>query len=478
MTKIYVFILSFLLASGVAYSQNDNAAPADAPILTFETTSHNFGTIKEDGGPAVYTFKFTNTGNKPLKIDRAQPGCGCTVTDFTKDDVPPKGQGYVKATFDPNGRVGTFNKSVMVYSNAKPSPQVLSFNGTVLARIKTIEDSFPNASGNLRMQTNSLSFNSLKNNLKDTFQVLSLYNSGTSAISVKSIKGPNFIFTKGSDLPLTLQPKQKGRLEIHYNVSEAKDYGLIFEQIKLVTDDVKMPEKDLSVIADVHQYFPPMTAEEKAKAPKIVFDKMTNDFGDVKQGEIVTTQFKFTNNGTQDLNIIKTKTSCGCTVSEPEKTLLKAGETTNIKVTFYTAGKKGKESKDIHVYTNDPSNPEPTLKIMANVIVPATGGADAKTASAKATPAVIDYTEGGKKFVGEWVATNDKKMKLAIKTDDGATYTIKGKKIDYTSTFTNGVLTVITPAAAGSTTATATSQVTYNQTADHITVDGVEYMRK
>ena len=171
--------------------------------------------------------------------------------------------------------------------------------------------------------------------------------------------------------------------------------------------------------------------------------------------------------------IAKTKTSCGCTVSEPEKTTLKPGETTNIKVTFYTAGKSGKESKDIHVYTNDPGNPEPTLKILANVLVPPKEPAKT-TDAAKPVPAV-DNTNNGQKFIGDWVATDNKKMKLTIKLD-GTNYLIKGKKENYTSTFKDGALNIAGEATTANT--APLKKVLYNKDSDHITIDGTEYMRK
>ena len=38
---------------------------AQEPAITFEDTSHDFGTIAEDGGNVTHEFKFTNTGDAP-----------------------------------------------------------------------------------------------------------------------------------------------------------------------------------------------------------------------------------------------------------------------------------------------------------------------------------------------------------------------------------------------------------------------------
>jgi hypothetical protein len=64
--------------------------------LKFEKTHHDFGTIKEDDGPVTYVFKFKNTGTAPLKLNNVQPACGCTASEWTKEDIAPGKEGYVK----------------------------------------------------------------------------------------------------------------------------------------------------------------------------------------------------------------------------------------------------------------------------------------------------------------------------------------------------------------------------------------------
>lgn len=361
-------LLTLMVITGIA----SYTFAQDGPVLTFERTSHDFGKVHEEGGPISFTFNVTNTGNKPLKIDRVQPSCGCTTPDWTKDEIPAGGKGFVKATFDPNMRVGTFNKSISVFSNANPNMTVLTFSGEVLPKPKTIEDTLPILSGNVRFANNSVSYNYIKNNVADTIQYLNIYNQFTKAITVKGITGPNYVSVATKDLPFVIQPGKMAKLPIHYNAMLNKDFGLLFDQVKIITDDPVEPEKTISVIADVHQYFAPLTDAAKLKAPKIVLESLQHDFGDLKQGETVSYEFKLSNSGKQELVIYKTKTSCGCTVSEPAKSKLKPGESTTIKVTFYSAGKNGKEQKDIRIYCNDPVTPEPVLKIMANVIIPTT----------------------------------------------------------------------------------------------------------
>ena len=359
MKKILSFIL-FLGTLSYAFAQ-------DAPVIKFEVTHHDFGTVKEEGGTVSYVYKLTNSGTKALKIERVQASCGCTSPDWTKEEILPGKEGFVKATFDPSGRPGHFSKSLIVYANTTPNTAVVTFGGDVTPKVKTFEDSFPASIGNLRFIINHVNFGQVKNNLKDTVAYMTFYSTATKPITIKSIKGPNYITSK---LPFTIYPRKETKYAIHYDATLVKDYGVWFDQMKLITDDDKDPEKQFSVIAEIHQFVPQLTDRELEKAPQISFDKMEHDFKEVNQGDAVSTKFVIKNIGKQNLELYKVKTSCGCTVAELEKKSLKPGESTNMRVVFATAGKQGDEKKDIVIYCNDPKSPEPSLRIKAKILAP------------------------------------------------------------------------------------------------------------
>ena len=100
------------------------------PVIQFETTEHDFGTIKE-GDVVEYTYKVKNTGEAPLIIQGAQPSCGCTVPDFSKEPIPVGGTGYVRAKFDSNGKQNVQNKTITVTANTWPKQSVLRFKAMI-----------------------------------------------------------------------------------------------------------------------------------------------------------------------------------------------------------------------------------------------------------------------------------------------------------------------------------------------------------
>ncbi|HBK84259.1 MAG TPA: hypothetical protein DDZ41_11820, partial [Flavobacterium sp.] len=78
-----------------------------------------------------------------------------------------------------------------------------------------------------------------------------------------------------------------------------------------------------------------MNVVKKANAklenlPILEFDKVEYNFGNIKEGEKVSTDFIVKNIGKSDLLIISAQGSCGCTVPEPPKAPIKPGQSAPI----------------------------------------------------------------------------------------------------------------------------------------------------
>lgn len=99
--------------------------------------------------------------------------------------------------------------------------------------------------------------------------------------------------------------------------------------------------------------------------PVATFDKVEHDFGDVKKGSRSETEFEITNTGVADLVIINASATCGCTVPDYQKTPIKPGETSKIKVAF-SANSVGSQNKTVTLTTNTENSTE-LLRVKANV---------------------------------------------------------------------------------------------------------------
>jgi hypothetical protein len=103
------------------------------PVIEFEKTEYDFGTINE-GQKVEHVYKFKNTGEAPLIIQNAQPSCGCTVPEWTRESIPVGGTGVIKAQFDSNGKPNAQNKTITVTANTWPKQTILRFKAMVLPK--------------------------------------------------------------------------------------------------------------------------------------------------------------------------------------------------------------------------------------------------------------------------------------------------------------------------------------------------------
>jgi hypothetical protein len=110
-------------------AQPEEKPEGPLPVIEFDKTEHDFGAI-EQGKGVSYTYTFKNTGDAPLIIQSAQPTCGCTVSNYSKDPIPVGGSGFVTAEFDAKSP-GLQNKSVTVTANTWPKQTVLKFKAVV-----------------------------------------------------------------------------------------------------------------------------------------------------------------------------------------------------------------------------------------------------------------------------------------------------------------------------------------------------------
>jgi hypothetical protein len=113
-------------------ASNDKVAAmndsANFTTIQWLDTVKDMGTI-EEGQKVEVNFRFRNSGDKPLVIERVTPTCGCTVADPPKEPIAPGKEGEIKGVFDSNGRMGPNHKTLTVLANTKPSQEkLLVFN--------------------------------------------------------------------------------------------------------------------------------------------------------------------------------------------------------------------------------------------------------------------------------------------------------------------------------------------------------------
>jgi len=119
----------------------------------------------------------------------------------------------------------------------------------------------------------------------------------------------------------------------------------------------------------------PAVSSEKAEivpetsepTPKITFENLVFDFGNVGSKTSKTGEFKFKNTGEGMLKITKVETCCGC-YNKLSKTEYAPGESGTLKVDCRWAQRPGVITRHIYVNSNDKQNPRVALTIKAKII--------------------------------------------------------------------------------------------------------------
>jgi hypothetical protein len=141
MKKIFALFLILAAATIDASSQDSKAASTSSAEITFETETHDYGTI-DYGADGNYAFKFTNTGKDPLVITDCKGSCGCTVPKWPREPIMKGQANYINVSYDTK-RPGPFTKTITVSSNAAKNPtKVITIKGVVKSAEQT-EDQMP-----------------------------------------------------------------------------------------------------------------------------------------------------------------------------------------------------------------------------------------------------------------------------------------------------------------------------------------------
>ena len=324
--------------------------------LQFKEEIFDFGTIKEQAGPVMHEFSFVNNGTRPIKILTVQASCGCTTPAWSKEPVAPGKSGFIQASFNPVGRPGYFNKSLTVTTDFDANPIILQIKGQVALEGEIDKNQFQTANGSWQLKTGS--FNLGKVFVKDEFtsRDFQILNAGTKPVTFSGkVVGPAYI--KVDVQPKTIAPGQKGNIKVSYNGKMKGQYGFQSDNIEIFTDDESIPTKSFSVYATLEDEFPQLTAEELAKAPQLRVQYSTIDFGKLRPNTASVREIQFYNTGKKELDIKSLQGNCTCVTASAEKTSIKPGESSLIKISLDPQDRKGALQKSLTIYSNDPQNP-------------------------------------------------------------------------------------------------------------------------
>jgi hypothetical protein len=112
----------------------------------------------------------------------------------------------------------------------------------------------------------------------------------------------------------------------------------------------------------------PSRAGDAPEGPRISSEPKVFDFGKALQNKTLRKDFVIRNFGTEDLEIEKVLTTCGCTAAITESKTVKPGGSTVLSVTLQTRTFNGPMEREILVQSNDETTNPLKLRVRATVV--------------------------------------------------------------------------------------------------------------
>lgn len=365
MKKTCCILLAFV-CSFAAFAQKKPAAKVGIP--TFQTTVHNFGSIKEANGKVSHVFRYTNTGTAPLRINDVFASCGCTSPEFSTEAIAPNASGLITVVFDPTNRVGKINKTITVFFNGNPGQVVLYLTGEVLPVNSGIYELFPKVQGNMRFTNTTIDFKKVIEGEIDT-QYVGLYNTTGRKVIIR-----NVVSGKGVQAPKRLyyiQPDGGDNVLFTFSNSAFQTIGPVVDTLKLLTDDDSIPTKTIIIKADIVQNFDTLTPAERLQTAKYVMLTDTVQLGELYVNESVYFSIPIQNKGKTPLRIRRIMNNCNCIeLADTVLPTVAKGKKGAIKLKMKASEFRGSASHVLYVYTNDPDRPYISIPIVYNVVLP------------------------------------------------------------------------------------------------------------
>jgi len=113
--------------------------PNEPPAIQFQPPIADMGEMMADVAKSV-TVKIKNVTDKPIRITKAIPGCGCTTPNWPKDPIAPGATGDCEITLRPGSKQGIKLSKNVTFQIENHAPVVLKVEGEVVAYVTMTPD--------------------------------------------------------------------------------------------------------------------------------------------------------------------------------------------------------------------------------------------------------------------------------------------------------------------------------------------------
>ena len=120
----------FFLAAAFVAGISAMAQQKADELIKVNHDKHDFGKIKQSVPVTTY-FTITNTSDKPIVIENAWAGCGCTTPEYSKEPIAPGGTSQLKVGYNA-AAMGRFEKDVNIKLAGVTDAKIVKITGEVV----------------------------------------------------------------------------------------------------------------------------------------------------------------------------------------------------------------------------------------------------------------------------------------------------------------------------------------------------------
>ena len=362
--KKFIFVAMFLRFLAITTALCLLSVGSLSAQLRFEKSSHDFGTIAEDGGSVEHLFRCRNISSSPVVIVATKTSCGCTKVEFSRKPIPTDSVATLRVIFNPMNYPGSFARKIVVVTSEGVMAEQLLITGKVTPRQRSVEEEYPIVMGEgIRIATNAHNFGYIEHgrSKQSTFDIA---NTSSHEVTLR-VENPHAELEFYS--PTTIAPHQKATINFECALpEESGKYGRLAYTVQLYIGN-KIARYPLIVNATAIDFRP---ERQDNGVPAIALSKNFIKFGAINSNASPRSEMlHITNNGKEPLVVRHIESDNGYfSISIEGDRTINEGESRVLKVDINPSKLPfGAVVDKVRIISNAPSQPVTTLRISAIV---------------------------------------------------------------------------------------------------------------
>ena len=330
------FTLAAVPSIVAAQAQTVPLTTTNPPRITFTETVYDFGKV-EQGDQVNHLFRFTNQGDRDLRIESVKTSCGCTAAVISSEVTAPGKEGTISATFDTTKFFGEKVKQVTVHSNDPIQPVVtLTLQGEIAVEVE--------------VNPAQLYLGKIRRGASATHTIELLYDA-SKPISITNV---------ATDSPLvsvqTEELEKQGKKGKKLLVTLRKDVplGRVSTEINVTTTSQKRPSIAIPVFGQIEG--------DLMVTPSQV------SFGVVRKGDNKENSLSIKSRATNPIHVVRTQSSSPNVIAEI--VTVKAGEEYSLTLKVNSESTPGQIKGEVQVFTDHPTEKVLTIPVYGMLVDP------------------------------------------------------------------------------------------------------------